>query len=98
MPIAENIALIREQITGAARRAKRNPDEITLMAVSKTFPPGAIRAAYDAGLRVFGENRIQEFATKIESLQGMQGAEWHMIGHLQSNKTIKAVEFFHAVD
>ena len=66
MSIAENIAQVREQIAAAARRASRNPDEITLMAVSKTFPAERIREAYAAGLRVFGENRVQEFAAKGE--------------------------------
>jgi pyridoxal phosphate enzyme (YggS family) len=68
------------------------------MAVSKTFPPEAIREAYDAGIRVFGENRVQEFAGKVASLHGLCEARWHMIGHLQSNKAGKAAELFHAVD
>ena len=98
MGIAENIARIREQMAAAARRAGRNLDEITLMAVTKTVPPEAIREANAAGIRVFGENRVQEFTGKIESVRHLEGAEWHMIGHLQSNKAAKAVELFHAVD
>lgn len=98
MSIAENIARVQEQISVAAKRAHRNPDEITLMAVSKTFPPELIREAYAAGLRSFGENRVQEFTSKIESLKDLQGAEWHMIGHLQTNKAAKAVGLFSAVD
>lgn len=68
------------------------------MAVSKTFPPQAIREAYSAGLRVFGENRVQEFAGKIDALRDLSDAEWHLIGHLQSNKAAKAAELFGAVD
>ena len=98
MGIAENIARIREQMAAAARRAGRNPDEVTLMAVTKTFPPDAIREAHAAGIRVFGENRVQEFAGKFEAVRDLDGAEWHMIGHLQSNKAGKAVELFGAVD
>lgn len=98
MSIAENIARIREQISAATKRAHRNPDEITLMAVSKTFPPELIREAYAAGLRIFGESRVQEFASKIESLKDLQDAQWHMIGHLQTNKAAKTVGLFSAVD
>ena len=68
------------------------------MAVTKTVPPERIREAYDAGLRLFGENRVQEFATKADGLRGLAGAEWHMIGHLQSNKAVKAAELFARVD
>jgi PLP dependent protein len=98
MSIAANIASIHERIAAAASRAGRNPKEIALMAVSKTHPPERIREAYEAGLRVFGENRIQEFASKIGALQNLPDAEWHMIGHLQTNKASKATELFHAVD
>ena len=68
------------------------------MAVSKTHPPERIREAYAAGMRLFGENRIQEFAGKTSSLADLAGAEWHMIGHLQTNKAGKAAELFGAVD
>jgi len=98
MAISENIAAIQETIAAAARRARRRPEEIALMAVSKTHPPERIREAYHAGLRLFGENRIQEFAGKADGLADLAGAEWHMIGHLQTNKAGKAVEFFHAID
>jgi pyridoxal phosphate enzyme (YggS family) len=97
MAIAENIALVRERIETATRRALRQPDEIALMAVSKTFLPERIREVYNAGLRLFGENRVQEFADKAAALQDL-GVEWHMIGHLQSNKAAKAAELFAAVD
>ena len=98
MSIAENTAHIRERIAAASRRAGRNPDEITLMGVSKTFPAERIREAYAAGLRVFGENRVQEFAGKADALRDLRDAEWHLIGHLQTNKAAKAVELFDAVD
>ncbi len=98
MSIAENLAQVRERIEAAARRAGRRPEEIALMAVSKTFPAERIREAYDAGLRLFGENRVQEFAGKADSLGDLRDAEWHLIGHLQSNKAAKAVELFTAVD
>jgi len=98
MSIAENIAQIRERIGNAAQRAGRAPETVTLMAVSKTFPAEAIRDAYDAGIRVFGENRVQEFAGKAEDLRGLTDAHWHMIGHLQTNKAAKAAELFHAID
>jgi pyridoxal phosphate enzyme (YggS family) len=98
MSVAENIIDIRRRIAAAARRAGRNPEEITLMAVSKTFPPGLIREAYAAGLRVFGENRIQEFAAKAAALRDLHDAEWHMIGHLQSNKAARAAQTFAAID
>lgn len=96
--IAENISCVRERIAAAARRAGRNPLTITLMAVSKTFPPECVREAYASGIRVFGENRVQEFANKVESLRDLLDAQWHLIGHLQSNKATKAVELFGAVD
>jgi pyridoxal phosphate enzyme (YggS family) len=98
MSIAENIAHVRERIAAAARRAARNPNEITLMGVSKTFPAERIREAYAAGLRVFGENRVQEFAGKVDALRDLPGAEWHLIGHLQTNKAAKATELFDAID
>ena len=68
------------------------------MAVTKTVPPERIREAYDAGQRLFGENRVQEFATKADGLRNLAEAEWHMIGHLQSNKAVKAAELFARVD
>ena len=98
MSIAENIAQVRERIAGAANRASRSADEITLMAVSKTFPAESIREAYAAGLRVFGENRVQEFAAKAGAPRDLRDAEWHLIGHLQTNKAAKAAELFDAVD
>lgn len=96
--IADSVAAIRERIACAAARVGRKPDAITLMAVSKTMPAELIEQAYAAGLRVFGENRVQEFEGKHEALASLTGAEWHLIGHLQSNKAKKAAELFSAID
>jgi pyridoxal phosphate enzyme (YggS family) len=90
MSIAENTARVRERIAA--------PEEIRLMAVSKTFPPSSIREAHAAGLRLFGENRVQEFADKAAKLRDLDGAEWHLIGHLQTNKAAKAAELFSGID
>jgi PLP dependent protein len=98
MSIAANIAAIRERMARAAARAGRDPNSITLMAVSKTVEPERIRQAYAAGLRVFGENRVQEFAEKSAALADLGEAQWRLIGHLQSNKAKKAAELFSAVD
>jgi pyridoxal phosphate enzyme (YggS family) len=95
--IHENLRRIRERIASAAQRAGRRAEEITLIGVSKTHPAGAIRTAYDAGLRHFGENRVQEWEGKRGSL-GDLGATWHLIGHLQSNKAARAAKLFQSVD
>ena len=68
------------------------------MAVTKTHPPERIREAYEAGIRLFGENRVQEFVAKVEALRDLPGADWHMIGHVQSNKAGKAAELFTTID
>ncbi len=96
--IAENLARVRERIERAGRAAGRPRAEIALMAVSKTFPAERIREAYVAGQRLFGENRVQEFANKAEELKELSGADFHLIGHLQTNKAAKAAELFAAVD
>jgi len=98
MWISRNLALVRERIESAARHAARNPSDITLMAVSKTFSVQSIRGAYEAGQRVFGENRVQEFAGKAPAVRALAGAEFHLIGHLQSNKSARATELFDSVD
>jgi pyridoxal phosphate enzyme (YggS family) len=95
--IAPNLTLIRERIASASKRAGRRADEITLVGVSKTFPADAIRAAYEIGLRDFGENRVQEWETKRPHLDDLR-ATWHLIGHLQSNKARRAVRLFSRVD
>jgi len=96
--VADNWKAVRARIHAAAYRAGRKPSEITCMAVTKTFPPQRILEAYQAGLRVFGENRVQEFAHKSAALRHLADAEWHMIGHLQTNKAAKAGELFSCVD
>ena len=98
MSVPENVAKVRDQIAEAARRAARRTEEIALMAVTKTHSAESIREAHAAGLRLFGENRVQEFAGKASTLADLAGAEWHMIGHLQTNKAGKAAELFSAVD
>jgi len=96
--ISSQLVTIRERIDAAARRAGRDPNDVALMAVCKTFPVSAIVEAYKAGQRLFGENRVQEFADKFPQLTELEDAEFHMIGHLQSNKAAKATEIFQAVD
>jgi hypothetical protein len=98
MSIVENIARVREQVRAAERRAGRAADEITVMGVTKTVSPPQIHEAYSAGLRVFGENRVQDFAGKADALRDLHDAEWHMIGHLQTNKAAKAVELVAHID
>jgi len=104
MSINNNIARVEEQIAAACRRANRARESVRLMAVSKTHPPPTILDAYAAGLRLFGENRVQEYAGKREELteRGLFDAESparvHCIGPLQSNKAARAVELFDAVD
>jgi pyridoxal phosphate enzyme (YggS family) len=98
MSIAENLAHLHEQITEACRRSNRQESDIALMAVSKVHPVEAILEAYAAGQRLFGENRVQEFQEKSPHLKELTGAEFHLIGPLQSNKTAKAAELFDAID
>jgi pyridoxal phosphate enzyme (YggS family) len=95
--IRENLSRVRERIANAAHRASRNADEITLIAVSKTHPAEVIQAAFGAGLRHFGENRVQEWEGKRAAIAGLD-ARWHLIGHLQSNKAARAAKLFHSVD
>jgi pyridoxal phosphate enzyme (YggS family) len=98
MSIAENIARLKEEIAAACRRAGRDERDVALMAVSKVHPVEAIFEAYEAGQRLFGENKVQEYEGKSERLHGLEGATFHLIGPLQSNKTNKAAELFDAVD
>jgi len=95
--IRENLLRIQERITAAAERAGRRGEEITLIGVSKTHPASAIREAYEAGVRHFGENRVQEWEGKHAGTEGLAAA-WHLIGHLQSNKAARAARLFHSVD
>ena len=98
MSIPQNVSFILKRIAGAAQRVGRSPDEITLMAVTKTVGPTRIQEVYQAGIRVFGENQVQEFAAKASALGDLDGAQWHLIGHLQSNKSSRAAELFASVD
>lgn len=98
MGIADNLARVRQRIADAARRAGRHPEDVALMAVTKTLPPKIIREAYAAGQRLFGENRVREFAEKAASLSDLPRIEFHLIGHLQSNKAAKAAQIFAGID
>ena len=95
--IAENLGRIRERVARSAGRAGRRVEDVTIVAVSKTFPFEAIRAAYDAGLRHFGENRVQEWETKQAHVADLR-ATWHLIGHLQGNKARRAANLFDRMD
>jgi pyridoxal phosphate enzyme (YggS family) len=97
MTIQGNLARVKDQIADAARRAGRNPDEITLIGVSKTHPADMIQEAFEAGLRHFGENRVQEWEGKRNSVANLK-ATWHLVGHLQSNKAARAAKLFHSID
>jgi len=101
--ITERVAAVRERMLRAAARAGRRGDEITLVAVSKTFPAEAVREAYRAGARDFGENKVQEAEGKLGPLADLRaaGARFHLVGHLQGNKANKALQLFdliHSVD
>jgi pyridoxal phosphate enzyme (YggS family) len=98
MDITGNIARVQERMAAAAHRAGRSPAEIELMGVTKQVEPRRIREAYDAGLRLFGENRVQEFAEKVNLLRDLTGARFLLIGHLQTNKAARAAELFAGVD
>lgn len=91
--IAENLRTVRARVDAAARRAGRDPAEVTLVAVSKTFSADHVRAAWQAGHRDFGENKVQEALQKIDVTSDME-IRWHLIGHLQSNKAKKAAPAF----
>ena len=95
--VKENVEEVRERMAAAARRAGRRPEEITMIAVAKTHPAEAIRAAYEAGVRHFGENRVQEWEGKCAGVADLK-ATWHLIGHLQSNKAARAAKLFDSVD
>ncbi len=94
--IAANLAHVRERMSAAAVAAGRQPADVQLLAVSKTFGLEHVRAAYLAGQRAFGENKVQEGLQKIDATADMQIA-WHLIGHLQSNKARKAGAAFAAI-
>lgn len=98
MSIAENLECVHAQIAEACRRAGRRAEEVRLMAVSKVHPVAAIVEAYAAGQKLFGENKVQEFQQKSGELTALDDLEVHLIGPLQSNKSAKAAQFFHAID
>jgi pyridoxal phosphate enzyme (YggS family) len=105
MSIAANLQQLRDQIATACSRVHRDPSTVALMAVSKTHPPDAVLEAYAAGQRLFGENRVQEWQSKLPSLANLFDAmqtpfpaQAHLIGPLQNNKTAKAAELFDAID
>lgn len=95
--LRSNLEKIRERIERAAQKSGRRAEDVTLVAVSKTFPANAIRAAYDLGLRHFGENRVQEWEEKRAALADLD-ATWHLVGHLQSNKARRAAFLFQRID
>ena len=94
--IAERVAAVRERIARAAERARRAPSDVRLVAVSKTQPIEAVREAFAAGVRDFGENRVQEAEPKIAASGDLvaAGASWHLVGHLQTNKARRAAALF----
>lgn len=100
MSIASRLSEVRARVAAAAARADRAPSDVRLIAVSKTFPVDAVREAYHAGQRDFGENRVQELLQKMDAAADMD-VRWHLIGHLQSNKARKAAErvpLIHSID
>src|SRR3954453_6264599 len=94
--VKSNYKNVLRRIATAADRVGRDPAEIKLVAVSKTHPASMIRAAIEAGCKIFGENKVQEAESKILEI-GRNAAEWHLIGHLQSNKARKAVQLFDVI-
>ena len=97
MTVRERLSDVRERIEHACARSGRESASITLIAVTKVFPAAAIREAYEAGLRDFGENYVQEFESKAPDVGDLAGARFHLIGHLQSNKAKKAAELFQVI-
>ncbi len=97
--IKENLAIVENNILDACKRSGRKREEVTLIAVSKTKPVSDLMEAYDAGVRVFGENKVQELVDKIDKMP--DDIHWHMIGHLQRNKVkyiVGKVDLIHSVD
>ena len=95
--IEYNLRIVAGQIAAAAESCGRDPDEVQLIAVTKTFSAQSILAATAAGQLRFGENRVQEAESKIHALSGIPGIEWHLVGHLQSNKAKRAAELFQVI-
>jgi PLP dependent protein len=95
--LRQHLELVRERMARAAEAAGRDPGEILLLAVTKVFPAAVIREGYALGLRDFGENYVQEFEAKAPEVRGLPGARFHLIGHLQSNKSGRAAELFDVI-
>lgn len=95
--LGDHLSAVEERIAAACAGAGRRREDVTLLAVTKVFPAEAILAAYELGLREFGENYVQEFEGKAGLVRGLAGARFHLIGHLQSNKSRKAGELFDVV-
>ena len=95
--LRERLAEVEDRIARAAASAGRRREDITLVAVTKKFAATVIAEGYAAGLRDFGENYVQEFETKAADCSKLEGARFHLIGHLQSNKTAKAIELFQVI-
>jgi len=95
--LGERLAAVRLRIARAAARARRDPAEIALLAVTKLFPAAVVREAYELGMREFGENYVREFEDKAPRVADLADARFHLIGHLQSNKSKKAAELFQVI-
>ncbi len=95
--LRDRLTAVRDRMARAADRARRDPGGILLLAVTKVFPADVIREAYDLGLREFGENYVQEFEGKAPAVADLENVRFHLIGHLQSNKSRKAAELFHTI-
>jgi pyridoxal phosphate enzyme (YggS family) len=95
--LQDNFNRVLERVERASARSGRHPSPVTLIAVTKVFPPGVILEAYALGHRDFGENYVQEFESKYPAVNALEGARFHLIGHLQSNKSRKAAELFDVI-
>lgn len=96
--LRERLEQVESRIQAALRRAGRRREEVTLIAVTKVFPASVIREAYELGLRQFGENYVQEFEAKLPEVSDLAGVQFHLIGHLQSNKARRAAEIFQVIE
>ena len=95
--LKDRLKAVQDRIAAAAARAHRNASDVRLIAVTKVFPASAILDGYELGLREFGENYVQEFEGKAPQVSGLDGARFHLIGHLQSNKSRRAAELFNVI-
>lgn len=95
--LEQRLEEVKSRIARAAESARRDPAQITLLAVTKVFPASVIRGAYALGVREFGENYVQEFEGKLPEVQDLTDARFHLIGHLQANKSRRAAEIFHTI-